>query len=430
MNDPAFDLIIVGGGIGGIISLKYARDAGLRAVLLERSTGVGGIWRDLPAWQDIQFRREDWTLGDLPLEGESQPHILRNIDAWVDRFGLAPAIRLGEAVIRADVVPEGWRVTTGAGEYRARWMISATGGHNRPIIPEVERRAATVVEYHSSALRDPEELRGRRVTVVGGGASAYDLLDLCCTHGASRVTWVYRSTKWMRPTRRKKYFGTDMRLMARYQMLGRPIAEVNRRANETLRARYAKAGLEAILPARDFDIRRDQLIPGRPEMIRAFDRIDRHQGEVRGIDGQTVQLADGEAFETDLLLWGTGYAMDLGYLGVPSLSAAAGLKAIAARCYSGFRSADAPNLFFLAPGVLETNTSTPWAYAHVARSIVAHIRGAAVFVEPPRQEMRNHFEIVQMLARRDRRHYLPGLWNLKYLRYALFYPRERPMPIP
>lgn len=430
MSDPAFDLIIVGGGIGGVISLKYARDAGLRAVLFERSPGIGGIWRDLPAWQDIQFRREDWTLGDLPLGGETQPHILRNIEAWVERFGLEPGLRLGEAVTRAEVVPHGWRVTTEAGVYHARWLIAATGGHNRPVIPEVERTAPTLVEFHSFQLRDPEVLRGRRVTVVGGGASAFDLLDLACRHDAASIAWVHRSTKWMRPTRRSKYLGTDMRLMARYQMLGRPVDEVNRRANDNLRTRYAKAGMEAIIPAHDFDIRRDQLIPGRPGMIKGFARIDRHRGEVRAIRGQTVRLADGKELGTDLLLWGTGYATDLGYLGIPALSAAGGLNEIAARCYSGFLSADAPHLFFLAPGVLETNTSTPWAYAHVARSIMAHIRGARVFVEPPRQEMRNHFEIVQMLARRDRRNYLPALWYLKYLRYALAYPRDRPMPLP
>ena len=430
MNDSVYDLVIVGGGIGGVIALKYARQAGLRAVLFERSAGVGGIWRDLPAWQDIQFRREDWTLGDLPLDGESQPHILRNIEAWVERFGLAPDIRLGEGVIRAEVIPEGWRVTTGRGSYQSRWLIAATGGHNRPVIPAVERTAPTLDEYHSSQLRDPEVLRGRRVTVVGGGASAYDLLDLALGHGADHVAWVYRSTKWMRPTRRKKYLGTDMRLMARYQMLGRPVEEVNRRANENLRARYVKAGLEPILPERPFDIRHDQLIPGRPGMIKGFARIERYRGEPAAIEGGTVRLADGREIETDLLLWGTGYATDLGYLDVPAFANPVGLNQIAARCHSGFRSADAPNLFFLAPGVLETNTSTPWAYAHVAKSIMRHIRGARIFVEPPRQEMRNHFEIVQMLARRDRRNYLPGLWYLKYLRYALYYPRERPMPMP
>ena len=72
--DP--DLVIVGGGIGGVICLKYAKDAGLNALLLERRERIGGLWRDLPPWQDIQFRKEDWTLGDLPLSGEDQPSVV------------------------------------------------------------------------------------------------------------------------------------------------------------------------------------------------------------------------------------------------------------------------------------------------------------------------------------------------------------------
>ena len=91
-GDAVFDVVIAGGGIGGVICLKYAKDAGLKAVLLEARERVGGIWRDLPSWQDIQFRKEDWTLGDLPLAGEDQVSILRNIEAWVERFGLAPGV--------------------------------------------------------------------------------------------------------------------------------------------------------------------------------------------------------------------------------------------------------------------------------------------------------------------------------------------------
>ena len=430
MSEPSLDLIIVGGGIGGVISLKYANDAGLRAVLFERADGVGGIWRILPAWQDIQFRREDWALGDLPLASEFQPDILRNIEAWVEQFGLAPDIRLGEAVLSAEPTPDGWSVRTDAAVYRSRWLIAASGGHNRPVIPEVERSAPTLAEYHSSQLRDPGELCGKHVTVVGGGASAYDLLDLCCTRGAERISWVYRSTKWMRPTRRRKYFGTDMRIMARSQMLGQSAEALNRQANENFRARYAKAGIEAIMPEQPFDIRRDQIIPGRPGMIEGFERIERHRTEVRSIEGRTVHLVSGHTLDTDLLLWGTGYDTDLGYLKVPALSREGGLNGIAARCHSGFRSADAPNLFFLAPGVLETNTSTTWAYAHVAKSIMAHIRGARIFEAAPRHEMRNHIDIVKMLARRDWRNYPPGLWYLRYLRLAFWYPRDRPLPLP
>lgn len=427
---PLFDLVIVGGGIGGVICLKYARDAGLKALLLEREDRIGGLWRDLPPWQDIQFRKEDWTLGDLPLAGETQPEILRNIEAWVDRFGLAPHIRLGAPVTRARPWDDGWVVTTDATEYRAKWLIAATGGHNRPVVPPVERSNSSITEYHSSGLRDPEELRGKRVTVVGGGASAYDLLDLGFAHEADTITWVYRSTKWMRPTRKAKYLGIDMRLLARYQMLGLSTRAVNRRINEDLRTRYAKAGIREIMPDRDFDIRRDQIIPGRPRMIRGFSRIERHRGEVRSLHGSTVVLSDGATFDTDLLLWGTGYATDLGWLGLDPLSGAGSLNEISARCHSVFRSMDAPNLFLLAPGVLESNTSTPWAYAHVARSIMSHIAGNPVFEDPPVATLTNHIDLVKMLARRDRRNYRFGFWRLKYLWLALFHRKARPMPMP
>ncbi|RAR67903.1 cation diffusion facilitator CzcD-associated flavoprotein CzcO [Paraburkholderia unamae] len=424
------DLVIVGGGIGGVICLKYAKDAGLKTFVLERRERVGGLWRDLPSWQDIQFRKEDWTLGDVPLSEERQPGILRNIEAWVERFDLAPQIVLNAPVTSAQFSADRWQVTTEGARYQSRWLIAATGGHNRPVVPQVKRDDSSIAEYHSFELRNPQALRGKRVTVVGGGASAYDLLDLCFTYEASSIAWIYRSTKWMRPTRQVKYLGIDVRLLAKYQMLGLSTHAMNHRINEDLRARYKKAGITEIMPESDFDIRRDQLIPGRPRMIQGFRSIERHRGEVQSVHGKTIRLSNGEEIGTDLLLWGTGYAMDLGYLGLDSLTQASGMNELSARCYSVFRSIDAPNLFLLAPGVLETNTSTPWAYAHVARSIMSHITGSAVFVDPPVQALTNHYDLLKMLAPHDRRNYAFGLWYLKYLRLAMFHPKARPMPIP
>jgi cation diffusion facilitator CzcD-associated flavoprotein CzcO len=424
------DLVIVGGGIGGVICLKYAKDAGLKTLLLERRERIGGLWRDLPSWQDIQFRKEDWTLGDVPLSEEKQPGILRNIEAWVERFDLAPQIVLNAPVTRAQSGSDNWQVTTEGALYRSKWLIAATGGHNRPVVPQVERNDSSIAEYHSFELRDPEALRGKRVTVVGGGASAYDLLDLCFAYQASSITWIYRSTKWMRPTRQVKYLGTDMRLLAKYQMLGLSTSAMNRRINEDLRARYKKAGITEIMPEGDFDIRRDQIIPGRPRMIQGFRNIERHRGEIQSVYGKTIRLSNGKEIETDVLLWGTGYATDLGYLGLDALTKASGLNEISARCYSVFRSIDAPNLFLLAPGVLESNTSTPWAYAHVARSIMSHIAGTSVFVNPPVQGLTNHCDLVKMLAPHDRRNYSFGLWYLKYLWLAMFHSKARPMPMP
>jgi len=426
-----FDLIIVGAGIGGILCLKYAKDAGLNAIVLERASRVGGLWRDLPPWQDIQFRKEDWTLGNLPIEGEDQPSVLRNIEAWVERFDLLSRIRLGVCVRAARPCVGGWKVTTDAGELESRFLVGATGGHNRPVVPQVARDESSIAEYHSSELRDPKQLRDKAITVVGGGASAYDLLDLCFRNGARSVAWVYRSTKWMRPTLQPKYFGTDIRTLARLQMLGVSVDAINHRINRDLRERYRKAGIAQIQPDQDFDLRRDQLIPGRRDMIRNFARIARHRGEVRALRGSSVKVTDGASLPTDLLLWATGYAVDLSYLEVDALARETSLSRIRLRCASAFHSLDASDLFLLAPAVLETNTSTPWAYAHAARSIMAHIGGRAALDAPAQVDQQNHFELVRMLAQVDRANYPPfGFWRLKYLGAALLRPRTLPMPIP
>lgn len=429
-SETTLDLLIVGGGIGGVISLKYARDAGLATLLLERQEGVGGIWRALPAWQDIQFRKEDWTLGDLPIAGEDQASIVANVEAWVDRFGLAPSIRLGSEVLAARPADGGWEVETERATFRSRHLIAATGGFNRPLVPPVERVAAEVEESHSSGLDDPANLAGRDVLVVGGGASAYDLLDLCLERGARRLVWVYRSTKWMRPTRQSKYFGTDMRFLARQQMLGVSVERLNRAIRHDLNARYRKAGVEAILPEEEFDLRRHQLIPGRRRMLEGFDRIERHRGEIVRIERDLVHLSDGTVTRADRILWGTGYSVDLSYLQLPSLSRITRLDQLAKRCGSIFLSLDADNLYFLAHGILETTTSTPFAYAHAARSIVSHIRGRRVFDRAPIAEHVNHYDLVRFLARRDRASFTPGLWYLSYLLRTFVQPRDRPLPIP
>lgn len=424
------DLIIVGGGIGGVISLKYARDAGFDAVLLERSDAVGGLWRDLPNWQDIQLRKEDWTLGDLPIAGEDQPSILANIRAWVDRFGLAPAIRLGVSVTSARPVDGAWQVDAEGYSARSKFLIAATGGHNLPHIPKVERVSPTVTEYHASALRDPTELAGKDVVVVGAGASAFDLLDMCFAQHARRVVWTHRTLKWMRPTRQPKYFGSDIRFLAKMQMLGVRLRTQNKWINQDLQARYKKAGLEDLMPETPFDLANQLLLPGRRGMIENVGQIVRHRAEIVSIEGDMVRLSTGTSVRADLVLWGTGYQTDMRYLAVPALSNITRLEDIRPRLGAHFLALDAPNLFILAPGVLETNSAAPWAYAHAAKSIMAHIRGRSVFEPVPVADNVNYFDLARFLARRDRSTYRYLLWYLKYLKLALRQPADRPMPLP
>src|SRR6186713_1831993 len=261
------DLAIIGGGLAGLVHLRYARRAGLEALVLERESGVGGLWRRLPAWQDLQVSPADFVVGDFTLEGPMQPQVLAYVESWVERFGLADGIRLDSPVQRARHTGSCWELDTPAGTVRARHLLAATGGHNKPMIPAVARRDSTIREYHSSALRDPGMLKDRHVMVVGGGASAFDLLDLCLSQGARRIAWVHRDMRWFAPTRKPKAIAGTTRPFARLQAEGSSVAAQSAAIGADLAGRYAKFGIQAIQPRRPLDLRRDQLIPGRARML-------------------------------------------------------------------------------------------------------------------------------------------------------------------
>jgi hypothetical protein len=424
-----FDVVIVGGGLAGVVALAYARRAGLEAIVLERQGRVGGLWRDLPAWQDIQISAADWTLGDLPLQGATQPHILANIEAWVERFGLADGIRLNAPVQLAREDESGWVLSTPQGVVHARHLVAATGAHNTPLIPPLSRAASTVREFHSSALRDPRVLTGRDVLVVGGGASAFDLLELCFQHGARRVVWAFRGTRWFMPTRKPKHIAGSVRGFARLQASGMAVEQQSAAIGADLRSRYEKFGITEIMPTHDFDVRHDQLIPGRPGMLEHYASIERHRASVDAIAGGTATLSDGHRVEAELLLWGTGYSVDLSYFASPQIVSIRTLAALAARCGCIFRSLDAANLYF--PGVgLDGIGSAPWSYALMCRSIMSHIRGTARLDNEALGHRLNHFDVVDYLGPRDPASYPPDGWRAHYRDIALNTPDEQPYPIP
>jgi hypothetical protein len=430
MNQEHRDLLIIGGGVGGVICLKYARQAGIDALVLERQGAVGGLWCVLPDWQDIQFRKEDWTIGDLPIRSEKRQDIQANIQSWVDAYQLGRHIRLGTEVTSLSRRGDAWEVDTAQCRYSAKFVVLATGVHNAAVFPPIARAHSAIVEYHSSQLNDPGALSGREVVVVGGGASAFDLLDLALSNGASAVHWVYRRVKWMSPTVRAKYSGTDMRMLARMQVLGVPIERMNRMTDEKLRVRYRRFGIEAIVPQQAFDFRRDQLVPGRPAMIREFARIHRHVSEPASIDRNELRLRNGDAIRADTVLWATGYRPDFSYLRPDELAQEVTREALARDLRSLFCSAQA-NLFLLAPAVLESNGATPFGYCHGARAICGWIQSGRL----PRPESTsnhnvNYFELPMKLASWGTPGYSRITSWLRHFRLAFLHPRALPVKMP
>ncbi len=428
LTEP-LDVAIVGAGIAGVIHLHYARRAGLRALVFERAPAVGGLWRTLPAWQDIQISPADWALAGVPLAGALQPQVLANIEGWVRSFDLADGIRLNTAVQVATPTADGWQLQTSAGPVQARHLVAATGAHNLPHVPPVQRRASAVQEWHAGALHDPAVLHQRDVMVVGGGASAFDLLDQCIEHGARRITWVHRGLKWFLPTGKPKHIAGSVRGFARLQASGLSAAEQSATIDADMRQRYLRFGLESIMPRQPFDVLRDQLIPGRPRMMANFGSLHRVSGSVVAIEGRSVTLSNGQSADADVLLWGTGYEMDLRWIDVPALAAVRSTGALLARCACLFRSLDAGNLYLPQTG-LDGIGAAPWANALLARSIMSHILGTAQLDMATVGHKVNHFDIVSHLAPRDSGSFEPGAWQEQFRRLALQTPDEQPYPVP
>ena len=425
LPSDVIDVAIIGAGMGGLTMARYAKAAGLSALVFDKADKPGGLWAQLPTWQDIQFRAKDWSLNGIPIKGVTQPHIEENINELIPRYGLEEMLRLGNAVTRVHREGDRWEVRTVDGTLTAKSVVVATGLHNKPKKPDVNDEAFEGEAYHSFEFQDPQSLRGRHVTVVGGSASAFDLLELALEHGAARINWVYRGLHWMVPSSQQKHVKSAHRAYALSQMWGMDLDKLNAATNEMLKKKYAYFSIEDIMPPYDFDYRYHSIIPGRPGMIKGFDSLHRYHGTVDRLEGlqATVTRAEGgeATFKSDIVLFGTGYDLDLDFLGLPEYTGMRTGQELRARCRRVFSSIDYPDLYFLGAPLLDGNGTAPWGLSVLARTIAHLVKtGRAVDGDPITDNV-NHWDLLEHLAPIDRAHFKPLLWKPQYLATALWY---------
>lgn len=415
-NEEIYDAIVIGAGICGVTLLKYARDKGLHCLALEKQDDVGGLWKWLPEWQDLQNRTTDFAINSIPIYGDKKADVHRYVKDWVKKYKLAHHIRLNCKVTTTEWKEDHWEVDTRSGSFQARYLIAASGVQNEAWIPPVDRSNVTLTECHSSRVEQPEILADKVVTVVGGGASAFDLLDLAIKHNAQKINWIYRSTKWFLPSTKSKQANklNDLRLLSRVQCLMPSLDAVNKKFRETLYKKYDHFQLHSIQPNEPLDIQKDQVIPGRSLMIRHFNNIHRFHGEIQTITENEIILKSGERLVSDVLLWGTGYQMNLSYLDLPEFNNITRLKDLTPRLGSLVRSLDYPNMFFLGMSLIESTSSTPFFAAIESKSIVAHILGKC---EIPRKNIPHyvvHWDLNRFFGSFYHGFFIRFLWKLIY----------------
>ncbi|MGE2834429.1 flavin-containing monooxygenase [Mycobacterium sp. SMC-4] len=190
MADPDYDTVIVGAGFSGIGTAITLDRSGLTDYLIvEAGDDVGGTWYwntypgiavDIPSFS-YQFSFEqstEWSRTYAP------GHELAAYAAHcVDKYRLRPKIRFDTTVLRAEYVQEEqlWRLHVQSGELReaitARFLVNASGALTVPKLPDiagVDSFAGPVV--HTARWDHHLDLRGKRVGIIGTGASAVQVI--------------------------------------------------------------------------------------------------------------------------------------------------------------------------------------------------------------------------------------------------------------
>jgi len=182
---PTWDAIIIGSGFSGLaMAEQLRRSGGMRFLILERDLRVGGTWRD---------NRYPGCACDVPSHLYSlsfapktnwQRRYAGHDEIWnyIERVSLPlrPHLRLGTAVTAArfDEQRQCWQVTLQSGEVlESRLLMAGLGPLNRPLIPDIPGLAEFSGPcFHSMNWPEDLSLAGKRVAVIGTGASAIQIV--------------------------------------------------------------------------------------------------------------------------------------------------------------------------------------------------------------------------------------------------------------
>ena len=225
---PTPSVAIVGGGLSGLATAIQLVRAGVRSFsIIEQSDGVGGTWRDnvypgaacdVPSHlYSFSFApKTDWTR-----RFAEQPEILSYAEDLVDRYRLAPHLRLGTTVrsARFDQATATWHLDlqsdAGDEELVSDTVVFACGQLNRPHLPDVEGLGSFAGPAWHSARWDHEvDLGGKRVDVIGSGASAIQYVPPVA-EAAATTTIFQRSPNYVGPKKDHAYAPGTRRALRR-----------------------------------------------------------------------------------------------------------------------------------------------------------------------------------------------------------------------
>ncbi len=198
---------IIGAGFGGLAAAIELERSGITDfVVLERGASVGGVWRDntYPGAQcDVPSVIYSFSYELQPKWSQrfgTQPEIHDYLKRCAVKYGVQDKIRFNTEVVAAtwDEPTATWRVEVASGEVlRFNALIAAPGQLSNPKIPDLPGLTDFAgTQFHSAQWRHDVDLTGKKVAVVGSGASAVQVVP-AIVERVEKLTLVQRSPNWV-----------------------------------------------------------------------------------------------------------------------------------------------------------------------------------------------------------------------------------------
>lgn len=332
-------LLVIGAGFSGLAMAIRARAAGIGPLrVIEKAEAVGGTWRDntypgaacdVPSHlYSLSFApRADWTRTYA-----AQPEIAAYMRDLVEQEGLADMLSLSTTFLGAvwNEAEALWFVETSRGPLRARAIASGTGFLHHPAFPSIPGRETFAGrQFHSAAWDHACNLEGRRIGVIGTGASAVQFVPRIAPE-AGHLTLFQRSPPWVVPRgdrpvpawrqglyrrlpilrrieRARLFWANELRALAGFTRVSTLTGLAEKLARHHLSRSVPDSALRAKLrPAYRLGCKR-VLISNDYYPALQRPNVSVETAPIRAITATSVVTADGAEHAVDVLIYATGF---------------------------------------------------------------------------------------------------------------------------
>ncbi|WP_335953222.1 NAD(P)/FAD-dependent oxidoreductase [Acinetobacter higginsii] len=332
-----FHVVIIGAGFAGIGAAIKLQQAGFTDfVVLEKANEIGGVWRanTYPGCAcDVPSALYSYSFAPNPQWSRvfaQQQEIKTYIQNVAQQFDVKKYVRFGYEMLESawDDQVKHWVVKTNQGLIHARFAIMAGGPMHQPVLPKIKGlETFKGAQFHSAEWNHDFDLNGKKVAVVGAGASAIQFVPEIQAQ-VEKLTLLQRTPQWVLPKMDQslpklaqalfKVLPVTQRL-TRYGVYGifeslnssmhhpKLVSQIERLAKLNIRLGVKDPVLRAkLLP--DFTIGCKRVLQSNqwyPALAKP--NVEVLRCGVAEVRGNTLIASDGSEHEVDAIIFGTGF---------------------------------------------------------------------------------------------------------------------------